>query len=69
MKHFGGNFVFAMSFIYCKTTYNPLNSTFVNKLMNNYHSLYYFCEKAGHFEFYPAKNLSINIHIKQILCG
>ena len=66
-KRFLGNF--NMSFIYCRATANPLISTVVNKLMINYYSLCYFCEIAGHFGFYPPKNLSMNIQSKQILCG
>ena len=58
-----------MSFIYCKTTSNPLISTFVNNLMINYHSLCYFSEIFGHFGFYPPKNPPTNIQSKQILCG
>ena len=67
MKHLAA--IFFMSFIYCKTTYNTLISTFVNKLIINYHSLGYFCEIVGHFGFYPPKNPPMNIQSKQILCG
>ena len=55
-----------MSFIYCKTTSNPLISTFVNKLMIYYHSLIFFCEIVCHFGFYPPKNPPIIIQSKQI---
>ena len=51
---FGGNFF--MSFFSCKTTANPLISTFVNKLLFNNHSPCYLCERVGHFLFYPAKS-------------
>ena len=68
MKHLAA-ILFFMSFIYCKTTSNPLVSTFVNKLMINYHSLCFFCEIVGHFGFYPPKNPPMNIQSKQILCG
>ena len=68
MKHLAV-ILFFMSFIYCKTTSDPLISTFVNKLLINYHSLCYFCEIVGHFGFYPPKNPPINIQSKQILCG
>ena len=67
-NEFGGHFDFFISFIYCKTTVNPLISTVVNKLMLNYHSLCYFCEIFGHFRFYPPKNPPMNIESKQILC-
>ena len=60
---------FFMSFIYCKTTSNPLISTCVSKLMINYHSLCYFCEIFGHFGFHPLKNPPMNIQSKQIVCG
>ena len=53
--------LFVMSFIYCKTTSNPLFSTFVNKMMINYHSLCYFCEIVSHFGFYPPKKPPMNI--------
>ena len=67
MKHLAA--IFFMSFIYCKTTSNPLVSTFVSKLMINYHSLCYFCEIVGHFGFYPPKNPPMNIQSKQTSCG
>ena len=37
--------------------------------MINYHSLCYFCEIVGHFEFYPPKIPPMNIQYKQIVCG
>ena len=55
-----------MSFIYCKTTSNPLISTVVNKLMINYHAPCYFCEIEGHFGFHPPKNPPMNIQSKQM---
>ena len=69
MKKLASISIFFMSFIYCKTTYNPSISTCVNKLMINYHFLCYFCEIFGHLGFYPPKNPPMNIQSKQILCG
>ena len=68
MKHLAA-ILFFKSLIYCKTTSNPLISTFVSKLVINYHSLCYFCEMSGHFGFYPPKSPPMNIQSKQILCG
>ena len=40
------------------------------KQLTTLESLCYFCEKVGHFGFYPPKNPPImNIQSKQILCG
>ena len=52
-----------------QNNFQPLISTFVNKLMINYHSLCYFCEIVGHFGFYSPKKHPMNIQSKQILCG
>ena len=69
MKNLAAIFIFFKSFIYCKTTSNPLISTCVNKLMINYHSLRYLCDIFGHFGFHPFKNPPMHIRSKQILCG
>ena len=69
MKHLAAIFFYAADLlIYCIIKQLPI-STFVNKLMINYHSLCYFCEIVGHFGFYPPENPSMNIQGKQILCG
>ena len=61
--------LFFMSFIYCKTTFNPLISTLVSTFTINYHYLCYFCEIVSHFVFYPPKNPPMDIQSEQIVCG
>ena len=66
---FGDHFDFFKSFIYYKTTSNPLISTCVNKLMINYHSLRYFCEIFGHFGFYTPKDPPMHTSKVNMFCN
>ena len=34
--------------------------------MINYHPLCYFCERVGHYGFYPAKNPPMNIQSEKL---
>ena len=56
MKHLAA-ILFFMSFIYCKTTSNPLISKLASILVINYHSLCYLCEIVSHFDFILLKIL------------